>query len=353
MRKNVALISLRFNPAFVQHLAAYAKALHELDIETEFLLDDAYKGFPELAGLAANGTNSRSLESSSPAHAIFLNVSTGNIDLAAKLKRAGARILYLYHEPRKVTLEYLKSDGLRDLLVGAAAHRVSVPLLRLADKVITGSQYALDIYRRGDTRYNANACYFPLIYDDEAGPITPEMVDNKLYFSYVGNIGHVHGFDQYVDVMRESFRRNSDLRFMIASRMRLPKYFLKDRAIRSNLGRIKLQCGRTLQNSEINDCYAKSFCVWNLYRRSTQSGVMPKAFMFGTPVIVSKIGSFPEFVTDGFNGRYAIADDPGNVLSIASELRAKTAEYASNCRSSFLHTFFYKSKLDELRQLLA
>ena len=93
--------------------------------------------------------------------------------------------------------------------------------------------------------------------------------------------------------------------------------------------------------------------MWNLYRRSTQSGVMPKALMFGTPVIASKIGSFPEFVIDGFNGRFANASDPNNVLSIANDLREKTAEYAGNCRSSFLETFFYRSRLDELRQLLA
>jgi len=353
LRKKAALISLRFNPAFIQHLVAYAKALHELNIETEFLLDDAYGKFTELAGLTAIAANSNIVQSSSPTHAVFFNVSIENADLATKLQHTGTKILYLYHEPRKVTLNYLKSDGLRGLLVGAAAHRVSVPLLRVADKVVMGSQYALSVYRQGDARHNAKACTFPLIYDDEAGLITPETVDSKRYFSYVGNIGHVHALDQYVDVMRESFKRNSDLKFLVASRMPLPGYFLKDRMIRSNLGKIKVLCGQTLQNSEINDCYAKSFCVWNLYRRSTQSAVMPKAFMFGTPVIASKIGSFPEFVIDGYNGRYANAGDPGNVLSIASELRARIAEYAGNCRSSFLGTFFYRSRLDELRQLLA
>lgn len=352
-KKRAALISLRFNPAFVQHLVAYAKALHQLDFEIEFLIDTAYRQFPELAKLAIVITDSDTISASSFTHAVFLNVSSHNSDLAIRLKSVGVRILYLYHEPWKTTLSYLKSDGIRSALRGAAAHHVSLPLLRLADLVVTGSEYALGVYKQKDARQNKSACQFPLIYDDEAGRITPEMIDRKEYFSYLGNIGHVHGFDQYVNVIRESLRRGSDMKFLIASRSPLPRFVLKDRIVRSNLDRITFLCGRTLQNSEINACYARSFCVWNLYRRSTQSGVLPKAFMFGTPVLVSRTGSFPEFVKDGFNGRYASAGDCDGVLSILNELRERAGEYATNCRSSFLDNFYYQSKLNELRQLLA
>jgi glycosyltransferase involved in cell wall biosynthesis len=140
---------------------------------------------------------------------------------------------------------------------------------------------------------------------------------------------------------------------MIASRFPLPEYVLKDKIISRNLDRIELMCGRTLQNKEIDSCYARSFAVWNLYRRSTQSGVLPKAFMFGTPVVASRIGSFPEYVRDGFNGRFANADDREGVLCAVEELRRRTGEYASNCRRSFLEMFYYRSRLEELRQLLA
>jgi glycosyltransferase involved in cell wall biosynthesis len=285
-------------------------------------------------------------------HAVFMNVSARNCDLATRLKRTGVKVLYLYHEPWKTILSYLHTDGVQSLLIGAAAHRVSLPLLKHADVIITGSQYALSVYKQKDARYNQNVCTFPLIYNDEAGRITPKMAGQKLYFSYVGNISYVHGFDQYVDVMRESFLRKSNLRFMIASRSPLPRFVLKDKTISSNFDKIKILCGRTLQNSEINSCYASSFCVWNLYRRSTQSGVLPKAFMFGTPVIASRIGSFPEYIRDKFNGRFARADDRDGVLSVLEEIRGRTGEYAKNCRQSFIDMFFYRSRLEELSQLL-
>ena len=264
MRQRAALVSLRFNPAFVQHLVAYAKALRELNFAVDFLLDPAYRQFPELEKLANVATDFEIPHGTCYTHALFLNVASQHRSLAARLKRAGARILYVYHEPWKTIRSYLKTDGIRSLLIGAAAHRVSLPLLRLADVVITGSEYALSTYRQNDARHNSNACSFPLIYDDEAGPIAPEMVNRKLYFSYVGSINRVHGFDQYIDVVRESILRDSDLRFLIASRSPLPAFVLKDKIIRSNPDKVRILCGRILQNTEINDCYASSLCVWNL-----------------------------------------------------------------------------------------
>lgn len=353
MNKRALLVSLRFNPAFVQHLVAYAKALCELGYKVEFLLDCAYQQFPELAEMAHVATDIGTLEENTYRYAIFTNVSFHNIELASNLRSNGTRLFYLYHEPWEAFFSNLRTDGLNIRLKAAAAHRVSLPLLKVADVVLLGSHFGLGVYLQGDARYNRNACNFPLIYDDEAGQITPEMVEQKVNFSYIGNIGRVHGFDQYVDVMRESLSRNSDMKFLIASRSLLPEYVLRDKTISRNRDKIELICGRTLQNKEINNCYAKSFCVWNLYRRSMQSGVLPKAFMFGTPVIASRIGSFPEYVSDGFNGRFASAGDRDGVLSALEEIRKRTGEYAANCRRSFLDTFYYRSRLAELRQLLA
>ena len=52
--------------------------------------------------------------------------------------------------------------------------------------------------------------------------------------------------------------------------------------------RLKLVVGKPMSNLEINNYFNKSLVVWNAYRRSMQSGVLPKAYMFGTPVIIVK-----------------------------------------------------------------
>jgi glycosyltransferase involved in cell wall biosynthesis len=352
MIRRAVLVSLRFNPAIIQHLVAYSKALQALGFTVEAVLDAGYREYLEPGAMTVARTEPGDLESASFSHAIFFNVSIHNLALAIRLKRTGARIIYIYHEPWEASFAFLRTDGFGIRIKAAMAHRVSRPLLKVADLVLLGSQYGLSAYRQADARYNPSASFFPLIYDDEIGRPTEEIAQQKVYFSYLGNIGRVHGFDQFIRVMRESLLRKSNIRFIIASRFPLPDFVMRDEVIRRNLDKIDLMCGRTLTNEEINGCYARSFGVWNLYRRSMQSGVLPKAFMHGTPVVASRIGSFPEYVRDGFNGRFASADDRDDVLSVLDEIQGRSAEYAVNCRRSFLETFFYKSKVEDLRRLL-
>jgi len=132
----------------------------------------------------------------------------------------------------------------------------------------------------------------------------------------------------------------------------LPRYVLRDPMISRHRARVETCCGRPLQTEEINRCYSESLCVWNVYRRSTQSGVLPKALMFGTPVLISQTGSFAEFVEDGVHGRFVSAQDHTAIRYAIDDIRERIAEYACNCRAKFTGTFFYRSKLADLERLL-
>jgi len=98
-----------------------------------------------------------------------------------------------------------------------------------------------------------------------------------------------------------------------------------------------------VSNFEINQAYKRSFCVWNVYRRSIQSGALTKTFMFGTSVIASNIGSFPKFVENGHTG-YLISDDEDYYLLLKKVLLLKnnTTFHTINCRN-FLSTFTGKN----------
>jgi glycosyltransferase involved in cell wall biosynthesis len=285
-------------------------------------------------------------------HAVILNPSVRNRELAVSLKGAGAKVLYVFHEPWQVSMNHLRTEGFRDTIRAIVAHRATVPVLKLADTVILASRRGLDIYESTDARFNHNSAYIPLIMDDEALANVAEDLDSKRCFGFIGALCRAHGFDQYVSFMREEFTRGGNMRFLIASRNPLPEAILKDPLLRQNRERIEVRCGRSLNNEEMNRCYAECFCVWNLYRRSTQSAVLPKAFMFGTPVIASRIGSFPEYVQEWVNGRFADAGDLAGIRGALVEMRENLASYAVNCRQTFLSTFFYESQLPAIGRLL-
>jgi glycosyltransferase involved in cell wall biosynthesis len=224
-------------------------------------------------------------------------------------------------------------------------------MLKVSDAVILPSRYAAEVYAEGDVRYNSNAHFIPTMYDDEGAGLVLQRAARK-YFSYIGAICRGHEFDQYVAFMKRAFARRVNLHFMVASKDRLPDYVLKDKLVQDNRDRVEVVCGRALSSEEINRYYAQSFCVWNLYRRVTQSGVLVKSFMFGTPVIASRAGSFPEFVKDGFNGRFASVEDHAAIEAAVLDIREHLDEYTANCRKTFLETFFYRKTLPEFERLL-
>ena len=352
MKAKVALVSLRFNPAFIQHLIAYAKAMQELGHDPEFLLDPAYRDFQELAVVASPREISADSLAVAWKYAIFLNPSPGNKDLANTLKQKGTKILYVFHEPWQMSLHYLRTEGLLGTFKAVMAHHVTVPALKLADTVILPSRYGLREYHNSDAQYNRNAIYLPLMYDDEELAANPRNLDLKRHFGYIGSLCRSHGFDQYLEFVRYALQRNLDISFLIASRNTIPSCVKNDPLFRRNSDKLEIRCGKPLGNREMNGCYAESICVWNLYRRSTQSGVLPKAFMFGTPVIATRIGSFPEFIQEGANGRFASARDHQGIWAALEDIRSNIGAYAANSRRTFLEAFYYRSHLGELGRLL-
>jgi glycosyltransferase involved in cell wall biosynthesis len=333
-------------------MTAYAKALRELGPEPHFLVDPAYRRFPELENIAPITDFAGDRTALSCTHALFMNPSVENRKLAVLLKQQGARILYLYHEPWHMTLRWIIDEGLASTARFTVAHHFTIPVLKLADTVILASRYGMSEYDQSDIRYNRNRVCIPLLYDDETTATPDALVSQKRYFGYIGGLARAHRFDQYIAFMRYAFRGGLDIHFMIGSRFPLPGGILNDPLIRRNLDKLEIRCGRPLSMEEMNRCYADSFCIWNIYRRSTQSGVLPKAMMFGTPSLASRAGSYPEFITDGVNGKFADGDDVQAIAAALQDIRANPLRYAEGCRRRFLDTFFYRAQLQSIAALL-
>jgi len=183
----------------------------------------------------------------------------------------------------------------------------------------------------------------PLFFDDESEKLL--QLSDKVYFSYIGTIAEDHAFDCYVNFI-ESAIKNSwfpDLLFLIATKSIIPN---KQRSIIESLAnsdRISISEGHPLTNEEINVCYNNSVIVWNAYNRSMQSGVLPKAYMFGSAVIGSDQCN-NEFLDDHKTG--VLVNDNRNVFEIKSaihEIINHRSEFFHNCRNKFIDNFYYKT----------
>jgi glycosyltransferase involved in cell wall biosynthesis len=350
----ILVVSLKFSPGHFSHMVAYTKLFLELGHDAFLFLSKDYSDMVEEQEIPVLffEENTRYPEADL---VLFHNVSTINHKVADYYKKRGAKIIYVYHEPFDSVSEYLK-EGIKQTIKAIGAHYFSTKLLKLSDLVIVPSNFALKLYQKSDIKYCKNVEVIPLLFDDELKESLD--INKKEYFSYIGHAVVGHAFDVYLDFIKYAYKKGSKLKFMIATKTNLNKILSRDKILQEMISKdvLKVTHRRPLKNTEINDVYFRSLCVWNIYRRSTQSGVLPKAFMFGTPVITSKVGSFPEYVMNGKNGfilETKNISDYRYLLTLIHEVQNKLARMSLNARETFKRTFWYKAYVVKVKNLLA
>jgi glycosyltransferase involved in cell wall biosynthesis len=110
--------------------------------------------------------------------------------------------------------------------------------------------------------------------------------------------------------------------------------------------------GSNLLNEEINFFYRQSIVVWNAYNRTNQSGVLPKAYMFGCAVVVLNKNA-NEFIENHVTGVLIESND--NLIEIKDaieEVINNKERFYLACRSKFLNTFYYKARVADFEKIL-
>jgi hypothetical protein len=356
-KRMAALISLHFAPVYASHLIAYGKLLRSDGWDVCFIVHPKYAGFADFEDVGTVIEKSETaawLKTSHANVALFLNAAIGNALLATRMKREGVRAWYVFHEPDALRNHF--SESLKDLATLAVAQMASITMLLVSSGVIVPSQAALARYQRHFLRYNGNVSVVHLLFDDELpADCRIDSLESRRHFSFIGNASEAHGFRAFLEFAKHALGNGCDFDFSIATRSTISASILNDPEMQRyiELGRMHIQQGRVLSAVEMTASYLESFCVWNLYRCTTQSGVLPRAFMLGTPVIANSRGSFPEFVRPGMNGELIDnSDDWDSILYAALRIRERFPWYARECRRAFCESFHYRAAKGTLLPLL-
>lgn len=351
----ICISSLKFSPGHISHIKAYVKLFEELGAQVYLLLNKGYLRYFSPTDIY-NKVYTTLDDVPAVDYVLFWNVSPSNPTAARYFKKHGSKVLYMLHEPRDRVSEYLK-EGFKQTIKALMAHELTKTVLRISDGVIVSSEYALKLYEENDAKYaRCPVLKIPLLFDDELIRNVP--LSEKKYFSYIGHAVKGHAFDEFLRLIAFLYESKVDMKFQISTRTDISSFLRSYRRINKMIedGILVVNHGRVLSNEEINSAYAKSFCVWNIYNRTTQSGVLPKAFMFGSPVIANNIGSFPEFVKDGVNGYLLRNEDERYdyelIKSKLENLQEKLPYFTSNARRSFEEVFYYKNYVSTVKLFL-
>jgi hypothetical protein len=349
-RMRAYIVSLNFNPGHVSHLMASYRQCQELGYDAWLYIDKEFTGF------VPQGSQYIVYGESKPVHcgiAIFVFPSQRNLKEILWLKSKGCRrVVYIFHEPLDKYSIYRNAGFSRmKMLKLRVINAVNALTVKWSDVILLPSQKAVTYYEANHLYKNVNYHYMPLLYDDEWND-TYKGVERR-YFSYIGHVASDHSFQEFVDFVTQAIQSGDlkDVRFLIATRSKVEQDGNMARLL--NSGRFELVEGKPLTDEQINHYYASSIAVWNAYTRTTQSGVLAKAFMFGTPAIVLK-KNLSEFVEDGQEVVAINSNTEYDSIRHAIEMILNNfSSYSAACRKRFLHTFFYRNFCSQMKSILS
>lgn len=344
--KRILIVSLHFGPGHVAHLKAWLKMCYECGYDAKLLINDQYTKFFQKSEFEYFTEIKRANEFQ-PEIAIVYNFGIENIHFFRWCEKNRCKIVYVLHEPYMGLKELLK-DGTYCVKQGISS-LTNNWLCGHANKVIVCSKYAENNCKRFMKKVSKKITRFPLIFLDEY----IENTDVRKYFSLIGTYASSKGSDLFLNFVKQAFIENYDIDFQIATRVDISN-LLKDDIIQSMIksNRLIVKQGKVLTTEEINNAYKCSVCCWNGYRRSTQSGVLPNAFMQGTPVLASRLGSFEEFVVPGITGEFIDNKNMKSVYEKYLVIKKNDRQMSDSCRQFFLENFFYKSQIERFSHII-
>lgn len=342
--KTSLIISLNFHPGHVSHMVASYKQCEELGYESVFYVNPVFIPYLPKGSRIVSAVDCAHIQADL---AIFLFPSQKNLSLIRKLKRQGTKIVYIFHEPLAPMKVYRKAGfSIKYLAKLWVIDHVSALTVKWSDFILIPSRKAIKYYEENSLYKNKKYFYLPLMYSDEYKENNAKVP--RQFFSYIGTVAADHSFSEYLNFVEWAVTNNKlgCIKFLIGtkSEFELPK-------VLQDSNRVIIHKGKPMSDDEINAYYNSSIAVWNAYARTTQSGVLAKSFMFGTPALVMR-KNLNEFTHDGQN--VVAIDDNTNMEEIAAAIEkiyANRENFYHECRKEFEMSFYYRvynSKFNEI-----
>lgn len=344
--KRISVVSLNFSPGNLSQFRALQCLFSELGHEVKIVLNQKYITLdPSIPGIKyINGY--REVFKDKPDLILVQTISVKNILLMIHAKLVGVKSYYVLHEPW-AGLRKLKNTRKFYELAGCI---VNTAICLLCHRVILVSQEGLDNYEHYMKWCNRNYVKFSLLFCDEAAGSTDY---EKKYLSFLSSFSELHGRQEYLDFIEYATANKLDIDFLIATRSSTNGY-LDSPIIQSAIasGRLTVHSGKAMTSDEVNQYYQQSLCVWNVYKLSTQSGVLPHSQMFGVPAITSRQGAAKEVVEDKKNGCFIeLPVNNEDILAAYRYICEHREEMSRAARETFMEKYHYSAYKEQAAKI--
>lgn len=349
------IVSAHFNPGHISHLLALNLLFKNLHYEVFLLLNKDYIDYFKNLEKDINHIICFNGAKKVPKSDIVLIYAMSHFDvelIKEFRKKNKCKIFVVNHEPwhgLQNTFKFAVANKLNPkwFVKALGVHEVSMRIMKKADAVLLPSPKAVELFLLYDKKANSKYYEFPLVYTDE---IDNDNKTLRKYFSFISNAKEEKGFPEFINFLTTYMDKDKSLMAQIVTRTNIERY-LNDKLNKFvEEGRLHLQYGRSLSNDEINKAMCQSICTWLMYNRSTQSGVLARAFMCGSPVIASDIDSFTKYI-NGKNGIICETKSPENIYIAYKKIVENVDRMSEESRKSF-NQFIYTEQIDNMQNII-
>lgn len=251
----------------------------------------------------------------------------------AKEANPNVRVISLVHEPYTA---HKMVYGLKRSLLLVLYEILNGLTIAKSHGVILPSPNAMQAFNHRYRNFGGGARLIPLPFVDKACRLEME----RRYVTFLGHVRHEYqkGVDLFFEMVEASHRRGYGLEFQIISANDVTS-LIRDLSSGAR-ETLRVISGDRLRDEDISRALRQSVVVMLLQRRVMQSGVLPMAYMNGTPVIVSDLLGFTQFVDHSRTG-WVLPMEPSlqERFEAIRSVQEQLDVMSSSCRQYYLETF--------------
>ncbi len=270
-----------------------------------------------------------------PSVVFFSNPHPLNPFLAILARRTSqdVRVISHIHEPDIYKGVYALGHTIYTRIVMAVQNW----MIHLSNDVVVSSEFAKAIFEENFPWYRGQLRLVPLLFEDYQ---CTEALPRK-YISYVGTVGHHgkhRGIDIFLNLLKHCVQSASEIEFQIVTKDDISTY--TSDLTHEELSALHIINKPKISDAEISKALKQSIVCLLLYDYPVkQSGVIPVAYMNGTPVIATEVGGLTESVRTGQTG-YLVPSNPQieEMLRLIGEIKDKQASFSISSRQMFEKT---------------
>jgi glycosyltransferase involved in cell wall biosynthesis len=206
--------------------------------------------------------------------------------------------------------------------------------LRYMDVVIVHSRRALRLFEKRYPRFRGDKRLIPLPFEDDKTP----AASHRPYISFLGRADRAKGIELFFALVEGFTQNGPNGEFQIVTSSDIAPFLAKLSAEARK--RLRVVSRPKITDGDLRQAAGASLAVLALYKETMQSGVIPVAWMKGTPVIGTDIEGITEWVRDRETGVIVSANPSREEIAQAVEfIQSHLPEMTQRCRAEYVDRF--------------